>query len=321
MPRRDTARADGGFLSNAKVFSLQPGPRVEPGSVRGYYIDLRVKADEPRWPPSWVARGNGNVGVGQWGLAAYERYLAGEGDAWLDAARQTGEYLVEGQVGVGAQAGGWPYTVPFPHTFRLKPPWLSAMAQGQGASLLVRLYLETGDKRFAEAGLRALVPLTIESSRGGVAAQLDGRTFPEEYPTSPPSFVLNGGIFALWGLYDAAIGLGDSAAEKAFDEGVEVLAENIHRWDTGYWSRYDLYPHTVVNVASSVYHLLHTNQLRVLHRLRPTAALSEAADRFEAYASSRVNRWHAFAAKAMFRVLVPRNPTLARRLPWSSLRR
>ena len=95
-------------------------------------------------------------------------------------------------------------------------PWLSAMAQGQCSSLLVRLSLETGCRGASgvrEAGPR---PLHLPSARGGVAATLAGGPFLEEYPTNPPSFVLNGAIFAAWGVRDVAVGLGDAEAESLF---------------------------------------------------------------------------------------------------------
>ena len=43
-------------------------------------------------------------------------------------------------------------------------------------------------------------------------------------------------------------------ARRLFEEGVTTLARNLHRWDTGQWSRYDLFPHPVPNVASPAYH-------------------------------------------------------------------
>ena len=62
--------------------------------------------------------------------------------------------------------------------------------------------------------------------------------------------VLNGAIFSLWGYYDVWKATDDEGARAAFEDGVSTLASNLERWDTGYWSRYDLYPHPVVNVAS-----------------------------------------------------------------------
>lgn len=117
-------------------------------------------------------------------------------------------------------------------------------------------------------------------------AALDGRPFPEEYPTTPASFVLNGGIFAYWGYYDVAHGLDDAVARQAWEDGVEMLARNIHRWDTGYSTRYDLYPHPVANVASSMYHVLHVSQLRAMQRIAPRSELGDALGRWERYQAS-----------------------------------
>ena len=54
---------------------------------------------------------------------------------------------------------------------------------------------------------------------GGVAAELDGGYFPEEYPSIPHSYVLNGALFALWGLHDVAVALDDPAARELLDDG------------------------------------------------------------------------------------------------------
>src|SRR5439155_4618703 len=158
------------------------------------------------------------VKVAQWALGSYERYLTGQEDSRLAWARAAGEYLLQQQHRGGSREGAWEHTVPYPHTFRLRPPWVSAMAQGEGASLLVRLFSETGDERFAEAARRALQPMAVPVADGGVRATLDGGWLPEEYPTTPPSLVLNGGIFALWASYDVAAGLGDEDGRALFEQ-------------------------------------------------------------------------------------------------------
>jgi hypothetical protein len=307
-------RADAGLLSSARAFTLPVGPCIEPGRVRGYYIDMRVKAQSPL-PPS--AEDDLHVITIQRALGSYERYLAGEGDAWLDHALTVGRQLVRNQERGGRHDGGWLHRRPFGHTFQVRPPWLSGMAQGEGSSLLVRLYGETGDEQLAEGARRALRPLSVPTTDGGVAAMLEGRRLPEEYPTDPPSFVLNGAIFALWGCYDVGIGLDDRDALALFDEGLSTLAASIDRWDTGYWSRYDLFPHRVVNVASGAYHALHINQLRALQMISARSQLQRALERFERYTGRRRNRYLAFAAKVLFRLVVPRSAGLARVLPWS----
>jgi heparosan-N-sulfate-glucuronate 5-epimerase len=296
-----------GFFST--TFSQPLGSRVVPGELRGYYIDFRVKARSPAWPPPELqplAR-QLHVDVAQWGLGAWEHYLASGREEWLAAAMAVGRHLVERQERDGALAGGWVHEWPYPHTFPLDPPWMSAMAQGEGASLLVRLAAETGEEALLESALRARLPLLQPTGSGGLQSTLAGGPLLEEYPTQPASHVLNGAVFALWGCLDLDLAAGEPEMRALFEAGVDTLAQNISRWDTGWWSRYDLYPHPVANLASFAYHELHINQLRVMAMIAPRDELTETADRFEGYASSSLARARAFANKAVFRLRVPRN--------------
>jgi heparosan-N-sulfate-glucuronate 5-epimerase len=301
------------FLSLS--FGFDRGSRVDPAGVRGYPLDVSARAMDPSVPPRFRDEPGRHLwgGLMLHGLGCYERWLAGEGERWLAGAVAAADLIVERQ----APGGGWAQALPYPHTYFVQPPWLSGLAQGEGASLLVRVHHETGDDRYAEAALRALRPLGVPTAEGGASAQLDGRPFPEEYPTEPPSFVLNGAIFALWGLRDAAVGLRDDEAARAFRDGVDALAANIGRWDTGRWSLYDLFPHRAANVASPAYHDLHVMQLEALDRLAPRPELRAAAERFASYRESAANRARAFAAKGLFRAAVPRSRRAARLLPWA----
>jgi heparosan-N-sulfate-glucuronate 5-epimerase len=300
-------------------FSLPIGPNIRPGQVHGYYIDLRAKAKTSTWPPAELRRlaDRPPVALAQWGLGAYERCLAEGREEWAAAAAELGRHLLATQQRGGPQDGGWVHRHAYPEPLRVEPPWVSGIAQGEGASLLVRVYRETAEEQFADAARRALAPMAVPSAEGGVRALLDGKPLPEEYPTNPPSHVLNGAIFALWGYYDVATGLDDRYAAEAFEAGVDGLAESIDRWDTGYWSRYDLYPHRVVNVASWGYHALHVNQLRATHLIAPRPEFEAAIARFDAYAASRLNRSRVLLQKVVFRSLYPRNRRFAERLPWA----
>jgi hypothetical protein len=303
-----------GFFSSAKSFALPTGRQFGPEGVRGYYIDLRVKAEEPVWPHPSLGRLEDRlwVRVHQWGLGAYERYLAGQGEQWLRNAMEVGRYALSQQVRGGPRDGLWLNRLPYTKTFQLPAGWPSAMAQGEGASLLARLYLETGEERWADAARRAAAAMRLPSAEGGVQARLGSGAWPEEYPTDPPSYVLNGGIFALWGLYDVAEALHDEDVAQEFEQGVATLAANLHRWDTGHWSRYDLFPHPVMNVASSFYHALHTSQLEAMQVIAPRPELEAAAQRFARYGQRRRNAARAFARKVLFRLAVPRNELIGR---------
>lgn len=307
-----------GRLSRASAFAPPLGGMIDPDGVRGYYLDLSVKAPEPDWPPPWMSPEAPvmHVTVAQFGLGSFERYLAGDGDRWLAGAVGAGEWLAERQIRGGRLDGGLPHDFAMPHTYALSPGWLSSMAQGQAASLLARLHLETGDADQGAAARRALGPLGVPAHEGGVLTDLGGGPFFEEYPTAPSSLVLNGEIFTLWGVRDVAIGLKDAEAAEQLRAATETLAANLDRWDTGYWSRYDLFPHPIPNVASGSYHHLHITQLRAMSMISPEAAFGRVAERFSAYSERRSNRVRATAAKVAFRLMVPRNRLLARRLPW-----
>ena len=310
--RRSTA----GFWSNAKSFFLPVGQFIDSEAVRGYPIDMRVKADSTDGPPpeDW-GPGALHVAVTQYALGCFERWLGGEGEQWLQASLATAHRLVSLQ----APDGSWLHRKPFPHTFPLQAPWASSIAQGQAVSLLVRLYQESGEAELAASAELALAPLATPQSAGGVRGELGGLPWAEEYPTTPQSHVLNGAIFALWGMRDAAVGLGSSQARQQFDDGIESLAANLHRYDTGSWSLYSLFPHPIFNRASSFYHDLHVNQLTALQLLAPRPEFEATRQRWAAYSESRYSRTTSFAWKAAFRLLVPRHPGVARLLPWSHL--
>src|SRR5215213_7405939 len=125
------------FFSSEASFSPPIGDHwTADQDLGGYYIDFTLKTDEPSWPPSWFAPRERqlHVATAQWGLGCLERFHKGEGDAWLEAALSAGRHLIGEQHHGGSQDGGWQHLTDMPHTFRIKAPWISAIAQGEGAS-------------------------------------------------------------------------------------------------------------------------------------------------------------------------------------------
>jgi heparosan-N-sulfate-glucuronate 5-epimerase len=305
------------LLGSESSFEPPVGHNFEPGAPpRGYYIDFSLKNEAPTWPPYWIEDRRKQFGVtnAQWGLGAFERFLDGQGEEWLEGARTCADYVIANLQDGGPRHGAWLHLVPMPHTFPLDPPWISAMAQGEIASLLVRIHLETGEERYAEAAVAALRTMRMPVEEGGALAMVDGLPVLEEYPTATPSAVLNGWIFALWGAYDLAVGLGDRDAKELFETSTDALATLVGRYDTGYWSSYDLYPHRLRNLSSPSYHLLHIRQLTALDMLSPHPEIAAARDRFESYRGRSANRRRAMAEKVAFRFAVPRNRQMARLL-------
>jgi hypothetical protein len=301
---------DAGFFSSARRLRLVPGRLVDRSRLRGYYIDFRPKVvGDAGWPPPWLREGYGYVKLAQLALGHFERYVADGDEASLEFARAACRHLIRTQQPAGADdEGGWRHDFPFTHRVELGIPWLSAMAQGQAASLLLRVHGETGEEELAEAALLATRPFRLPVERGGVTATIDGHLFAEEYPTVPASHVLNGGVFATWGVRDVAATLGDPDVVSLHEELRAGLAATAARFDTGTWSRYDLFPKPPVNVASSFYHQLHISQLEALHGLYGDEEFAAVGRRFVAYEQRPVLRAAAFTRKVVFRLVVPRHP-------------
>jgi heparosan-N-sulfate-glucuronate 5-epimerase len=185
----------------------------------------------------------------------------------------------------------------------LRAPWYSALAQGQGISLLVRAYKETGDATYLDAARRAFVSFERPVGEGGVAfTDESGDLWFEEYIVSPPTHILNGFIWALWGVYDHWLATQDSSARDLFFRGVRTLLHNLDRYDLGFWSLYEQSGTRLPMVASNFYHRLHIVQLRVMYRLTNEDLFARVADRWETYTRSRPNRTRALIYKTAFKL-------------------
>ncbi|KAM3961818.1 D-glucuronyl C5-epimerase [Aphomia sociella] len=189
------------------------------------------------------------------------------------------------------RTGGWP--IPARRRIAaldLKPGWHSAMSQGHAISVLSRAYLRSGDVSYLQAAKRAMYLLDVPSHAGGVKALwMDKYVWYEEYPTTPPLFVLNGFIYTLLGLYDLHILEGEnsiSLAKKMFDDGMTSLKTLLPLFDTGSGSFYDLRHFTLgasPNIARWDYHATHVNQLYLLAGLDDDPILLNTAKRWEGY--------------------------------------
>jgi heparosan-N-sulfate-glucuronate 5-epimerase len=185
----------------------------------------------------------------------------------------------------------------------LKAPWYSALAQGQGISVLVRAHKESGEERYLEAVRRAFASFQHPIDQCGVIfTDASGDLWFEEYIVSPPTHILNGFIWALWGVYDYFLATRDNAAQDLFSRGVRTLLDNLSRYDLGFWSLYEQSGTRLPMVASAFYHRLHIVQLRVMHRLTGEPEFARVADRWEDYTRSRINRTRALCYKAAFKL-------------------
>ncbi|XP_061198387.1 D-glucuronyl C5-epimerase-like [Saccostrea echinata] len=189
--------------------------------------------------------------------------------------------------------GGWPVKVTrklIPEVMELEPGWYSAMGQGQAISLLVRAYVASKDRTYLEAAGRAIDIFDIPSSEGGVLAKfLNTYDWYEEYPTTPSSFVLNGFIYSLLGLYDLKEMATGSIREKAaelFEKGMRTLKAMLLVFDSGTGTFYDLRHITSglsPNRARWDYHKVHIKQLYILVELDNDPLFYNTLERWKGY--------------------------------------
>lgn len=216
------------------------------------------------------------VTVAQFALGLHAQLLKGEGsrETFLCQAGWLRDNLVAMPAGFGLWLHNFAQL-----SYRLEPPWVSGMAQGQGISTLLRAFQLTGDETYRDAAFFAAAAFAHDISEGGVACRdEDGSLWLEEYPSDPPSHVLNGFIFALWGVFDLWRVTEDARYRHLWDEGVQTLKRNLPRYErSGGWSRYDVLREEKV---SSEYHWTHVVQLEIMGALTGENLFLEVAERW-----------------------------------------
>ncbi|XP_077066400.1 glucuronic acid epimerase a [Siphateles boraxobius] len=267
------------------------GPRVTWSSIsRDLVTDLRkgiglsntkvVKATKiiPRRVVQLVLRGSGFISN-----------ITVSSTAHMAAFFAASDWLLYNQ----DEHGGWPIKVTrkLGEGFKsLEPGWYSAMAQGQAMSTLVRAYLATHNPAYLGAAIRATSLFKKTSEQCGVKATFMNKyDWYEEYPTTPSSFVLNGFIYSLIGLYDVAETAGNKLGREAgilFSQGLESLKYMLPLFDTGSGTVYDLRHFTLgvaPNLARWDYHTTHINQLQLLASIDSAPIFREYVKRWKTY--------------------------------------
>ena len=177
----------------------------------------------------------------------------------------------------------WEYRFDWPWgSYNATNPFVSALAQGEGLSVLTRAYILTGNETYLDVAEASMRSFSVEMDLGGVRyTDVDGIWYEEISDIGARSGkVLNGFLNALFGLYEYWYETGNGSAYSLFLEGVNTLSENIHRYDTGSWSYYDLLHH---GAASLDYHKQHITQLRIMYQLTGIEIFSVYSDKFQSY--------------------------------------
>jgi heparosan-N-sulfate-glucuronate 5-epimerase len=176
--------------------------------------------------------------------------------------------------------------------------WASAMIQGECLSFYLRMYQLTQNSLLLEKAHRIFDFMFVPFTEGGVyMTDEEGNVWLEEYPSEPQSKVLNGFVYALFGVYDYYRVTQSEKAKKLFDAGVLTLEKNMKFFDAGYWSYYDLYRKELVKYYYQKN--VHTPQLEALYKITQKEVFNTYAVKWK----RTVNPINYIFVQVMYRVL------------------
>lgn len=245
------------------------------------------------------------VTIAQYALGNYDEYLASTRPVNKERFLRSADWLVSNLTEFKQAGMGW-INDHDKGIYNLPKPWLSALSQGQALSVLARAYQETGEIKYREAGHQALAAFFSPTDEGGILAQWQGLAYYEEYPSEIPSFVLNGFIFALWGLWEFYLISQSPEAKERYETGVNTLRACLPEYDISslQWSKYDLYPFAVADIASIFYHKLHIQQLKAMTLLTRDPFFDRMAEQWEKGRRSTFRYWLATAYKVRHKLSI-----------------
>jgi len=289
-------------------------PNFVPGKLGEYCMAFLAKADyrgqyDDRGIPLLDYQGKvglqyNPIAIAQYGLGNYNLYRrTGEGER-REKFIKVADWLVANLEQNPKGLWVWNHHFDWEYRTPLKSPWYSALAQGQGLSVLVRAHQETSEARYLEAARKAYASFLKTPSEGGVTHR-DDKGYPwfEETIVDPPTHILNGFLWASWGIYDYALHTEQDDARRLFDDAVRTIRDHLSLFDTGYWSLYEQSGTRMKMLASPFYHSLHIVQLRVMTILTGDPVFETFADRWEAYKQNPLKKTRAVAYKSVFKLL------------------
>ena len=306
------------FSQNCNLTFWHENPTVNPDlsttELSQYYMTFEDKA---LYPGPFDDKGvplldyHGQIGkqyysiaISQYALGNYNLFKRTGNSEYFDKFLTNAQWLFDNLSVSSSGTYLWFHDFDWDYFQTLKAPWFSGLAQGQGLSVIVRAYAETGESRFEKAADQVYETLKLPIAAGGVIFRDDhGHSWIEEYIVRPPTHVLNGFIWALWGVYDYYLLTKREDARQLFASYVNTIVKNLPRYDSGFWSYYELTPQRVKCIASNFYHRLHIVQLKIMHQMTGHPDFSIYAEKWSKYRHNPVYRNLALAYKAGFKVM------------------
>lgn len=275
-----------------------------PGELKGYFNDLtgktkwKGKIDQNGYPFNTLTNGEAvhlPVVLCQKALGHWDLWLLRAGQEERQEFVKIAEWLAARQDAMG----GWDTWGPLgqPAQYRY-----SAMTQGEAISVMVRAYSVTRDGVFERACRSAMALMRKPIQEGGVCCYEAKNVFLEEFPGSRRDTVLNGWIFALFGVHDYLLRFPDEDVKAFYDSTCASLIRSLPEFDAGFWSYYSS---GTKRLASPFYHHLHLSQLQALKKITMEPSLRLTLDAWTRYANSKLFRFRAVMIKGLQKIKEP----------------
>lgn len=285
------------MINGKSVFHVKQsvGKKYSKLKLEGYYNDLTGKVtgatilDNNGIPINKTANGRTAyfpITIFQYALGAYDMYILEKDEIYKEKFFNIVNWTLKEQ----NNDGSW-------NCFdklgdRLHTPF-SAMCQGEAASVLARAYKETKDEKYYNAAIKAINFMLKSVNDGGTTSYDNGYLVLQEYVCDNSSSVLNGWIFAIFGLFDITKICDDEKYSSSLKMTLNSLSSLLKKYDRGYWSNYDLQG----TIASPAYHDLHIQQLDLLYSLFEIDEFKEISTRWINYQQNKFNIFRAYMSK------------------------
>ena len=181
--------------------------------------------------------------------------------------------------------------------YKLSPIWYSALTQSFCASAFCRVGVIDGDDSWIEHGKQAM-RYVMHSRQLRTPDPRSGGYWYQEYPTDPPTPVLNGHMYAVIGFLDVGRASHDQEYIEYFEKGISALCANLPSFDANGLALYDAARRIL---AKPYYQRLHVKQLRFLEGVTGEPRLGEFADKWEKGFQERwgMHSWTSYAEKTL----------------------
>jgi heparosan-N-sulfate-glucuronate 5-epimerase len=295
--------------------TIEPAISSTPNELGPYYMRFTQKANyeslfDLHGVPMLDYRGvigpqYNPIAIAQYALGNHTLWLESKDSQHLSKCISACDWLVENLEPNKQGVLVWHHNFDFEYVETLRSPWYSGLAQGQGVSALLRCYEATNERKYLDGATVAFSSLTVELNDGGVLHEDGNDLWIEEYMVTTPTHILNGFIWAMWGVRDYEISTGDSLAKEIWERCVATLQNNLANFDIGYWSLYDQSAGNsrLKMITSGFYHRLHIVQLRIMWQLTNNEVFRQYSENWHAYTGSRAKRTRAKIVKAIFKLL------------------